>query len=85
MNILKLVVVMLVLTGCAHQDEWSQKDTRRQWAITGLMVVDAHQTAQIQYDPMAVEGHPLPLFVLGPNPSTADCLHLVFQDRALIN
>ena len=62
MNILKLVVVMLVLTGCAHQDEWSQKDTRRQWAITGLMVIDAHQTAQIQYDPMAVEGHPLPLF-----------------------
>jgi len=66
-----MLLACLVMAGCAHQDEWTQKDTRRQWAVTGLMVIDAHKTAQIQYDPRLVEGNPIPLFVLGPKPSTA--------------
>ncbi len=71
--LIMIAVLLLIgqLVGCAHQDEWTRSDTRRQWAVTGLMVIDAHKTAQIQYDPRLVEGNPIPLFVLGTNPSTA--------------
>ena len=66
-----VVLMVGLLSGCAHQDEWTTRDTQRQWVITGLMLVDAVQTTQIQYHPDSVEGHPLPLAVLGPNPSTS--------------
>ncbi len=44
-----VLLIIVLSTGCAHQDEWTKQDTTRQWAVTGLLAADAYTTTQIQH------------------------------------
>lgn len=72
MRIIPLLAALAVLTGCAHSDEWRTQDTVLQSIYTGLVIVDAVQTADIQYRDDLVESGPLASRVLGDNPSSSD-------------
>lgn len=67
-----IIVALAMLSGCAHQDEWTRQDTTLQLIYTGTLVVDAIQTSEIQYHDNLVEGGPIARQVLGRNPSTSD-------------
>jgi hypothetical protein len=57
-----IVFICLLLCSCAH---WSDNDTMRQLAITGVIAIDCSQTHKIVDDPHRVELNP----IVGPNPS----------------
>ena len=67
-----IALAVLTLTGCAHSDPWSKRDTVLQVTYTGMVVIDAIQTSDIQYHDNLVEGGPIARRVLGANPSTSD-------------
>lgn len=67
----RLVIAAALLSGCAHQDEWSSRDTALQLTVTGLMLADAVTTSRIQ-DHYAQEKGPVARQILGPQPSTSD-------------
>jgi len=68
-----LIAASLAATsGCAHQDDWTRQDTIRQSVYTGLLLVDAIQTSDIQNHQHITERRSMAREVLGPNPSTED-------------
>lgn len=72
MRILLIISTLALLQGCAHNDPWTKRDTVLQAIYTGTLVVDAIQTADIQYRPDLVEAGPVARTILGLNPSTSD-------------
>jgi hypothetical protein len=69
---IRLALTLLVLSGCAHNDPWTTRDTWMQVGLTTALAADAYTTAKIQYDPNLREVGPLASHVLGPQPSTSD-------------
>ena len=67
-----LLLLLTLMTGCAHSDPWTKQDTILQSIYTGTLMIDAIQTSEIQYRDDLVEGGPIARSVLGPNPSTSD-------------
>jgi len=65
-------VCMVGLSGCAHTDEWTRRDTMMQLGATVMMLGDAITTTKIQYDPNVHESAPVATQFLGPQPSTSD-------------
>ena len=67
-----LLIILLVASGCAHQDEWTSLDTKFQIAVTVAIAADGYTSSKIQYTPgMREEGLVAKQF-LGRQPSTAD-------------
>ncbi len=71
-KISQIFALCFLVTGCASQDNWTRQDTVLQWTVTGVMALDAIQTAEIQYHDDLVEKGPVARRVLGRNPSTSD-------------
>ena len=71
MERLLILFVLLLIQGCAHQDEWTTRDTVLQIAVSVVIVADAYTTSKIQYDP-GLQELGLARHALGPQPSTTD-------------
>ena len=67
-----LIAAVFLLSGCAQHDPWTKQDTVLQSMVTGLYVLDAIQTSEIQYHPELEEGGLITHNVLGRQPSTSD-------------
>lgn len=67
-----IIAAAAVLSGCAHSDEWTRRDTALQLAYTGVVIADAIQTADIQNYPDIQEAGWLAGKALGRNPDTSD-------------
>lgn len=72
MRILLIISIFALLQGCAHSDPWTRQNTVLQSIYTGTLVLDAIQTADIQYRPDLMEAGPIARPILGRNPSTSD-------------
>lgn len=68
--------VVALTSGCAS-DDWTRADTLAELSWQTLNVIDAKQTADIQYYPTLVEVDPLSRKVLGRNPGTAETYQLL--------
>lgn len=66
------LVLLFMVAGCAHQDDWTRHDTMGQIGVTAVMLVDAVLTEQIQDYSNVYEAGPLASRVLGPQPNTSD-------------
>jgi len=66
-----LLAAVVVVSGCAHSDEWTRRDTALQLTYTGAVILDAVQTAEIQDHPDLYEAGMARHF-LGSQPSTRD-------------
>ncbi len=71
MRNLTCVLLVLILTGCAHSDPWSRQDTVLQSVVTATLVIDAIQTSEIQNHPDIEEGG-FARHALGAQPSSSD-------------
>ena len=69
---MKKVLMLVLLSGCAHQDPWTSSDTVWQGVYTVSALADAHMTTKIQDHPNIEESGWLAKQALGPNPSTGD-------------
>lgn len=77
-----VIAAVAVLSGCAHSDEWTRRDTALQLAYTGVVVLDTIQTADIQNYPDIQETGWLARKALGRNPDTSDTI-LYFSTLAI--
>ncbi len=66
------LIGVLLLSGCAHQDEWTKRDTMMQLAASTTIAYDAYLTTKLQYQPGWYEDGPIAKYVLGAQPSTSD-------------
>ena len=71
-RVLTTLIVLAFTSGCAHNDEWTRRDTVLQVGVTAFILADAITTAKIQDRPDLVEGNPVGHILLGPNPSSRD-------------
>ncbi|KKM26904.1 hypothetical protein LCGC14_1580060 [marine sediment metagenome] len=67
-----ILLLVLVLGGCAHSDQWSKRDTYMQLGVTAALAADAYTTSKIQYDLLIYERGFLASRALGRQPSTRD-------------
>ncbi len=67
-----LLLMVLIVCGCAHQDEWTKRDTYMQVGVTATMIADAITTSRIQYYDNVWESGPIAKHVLGLQPNTSD-------------
>jgi len=72
MRIVVCLLALCLVSGCAGSRNWSTQDTVLQSIVTGLLVIDAVQTSQIQYHPELEEGGLVARNVLGRQPRTSD-------------
>jgi hypothetical protein len=84
MKTLIAILILALLSGCAHQDEWTREDTWRQITVTAALMADGYTTAQIHKDPMVEEGGPIARKFLGPQPSSEDTA-IYFATLAISN
>jgi len=93
LNLMAWIVVALILTtlsNCASAelrlvpDDWTKEDTRRQWAYTTIVILDAGQTADIQNHDGIREVSPAANAFLGDQPSTG-ATAAYFAGSALLN
>jgi len=66
------LILVCLLSGCAHQDEWTKQDTMLQLGVTGMIIVDAITTARIQDCEYCYEDSPFARAVLGSRPNSSD-------------
>lgn len=69
---MKYLPLILLISGCAHQDNWTRQDTTLQLVATAMYVGDAITTEKIQYYPGVYEAGPMARAFIGPQPSTSD-------------
>ena len=67
-----ILLSAFVLSGCAHEDPWSTRDTWMQVGATTAIAVDAYTTSNIQYTPKVHEFGPIAKQILGRQPTTSD-------------
>ena len=67
-----ILLAMFLMSACAHQDEWTSRDTKFQIAVTIAMAADGYTTSKIQYTPGIREEGRIAKQFLGPQPSTSD-------------
>ena len=67
-----LILSSFLVGGCAHQDDWTRRDTVMQAGVTVVLVADAVTTSRIQYHPYSFEDGPIARKVLGLQPDTSD-------------
>lgn len=66
------LLVLLLLTGCAHSDPWTRQDTALQVGVTLALAADAVTTARIQETPGVWERGPITQPILGSQPDSND-------------
>jgi len=71
MKRLPILLTLLTLVGCAHEDPWTRKDTAYELAYVVAISADAYSTSQIQYHKNIIEKQPITHAILGNNPSTS--------------
>ena len=67
-----ILLAMFLMSACAHQDEWTSRDTKFQIAVTIAMAADGYTTSKIQYTPGIREEGRIAKQFLGSQPSTSD-------------
>jgi hypothetical protein len=65
-----LLIILVLLSGCASQDPWTRDDTVWQGIAFATMAMDAHMTTKIQDHPNIIENGPIAKHALGQTPST---------------
>ncbi len=71
-SVLGIFIALLGLSGCAHQDAWTTRDTVLQSTLMIVMAYDAYLTTQLQDCPRAREVGDIAKHVLGRQPATSD-------------
>lgn len=84
MRITMALCAVLLMSGCASSEPWRTQDTVLQTIVTGLLVVDAMQTSDIQYHDNLYEAMPVAQAVLGRQPKTSETWRY-FAANALFN
>lgn len=79
-----LLLAVLLLTGCAHSDPWSKRDTVLYGVTLGVLAADAYTTSRIQYTAGVYEVGPVARRVLGSQPRTSDTV-MYFGTLAVSN
>lgn len=69
---LAIAASLILLSGCAHQDAWTTRDTVGQVVLSAALVADAYSTSNIQYTAKVWENGPIAGKVLGLQPATSD-------------
>ncbi len=67
-----IIALLFFISGCAHNDEWTRRDTAMQLGVTTALIADAITTARIQDHPGVYENGPWAKHVLGLQPDTSD-------------
>ena len=67
-----ILLLIFALVGCAHQDEWTTRDTWMQVGVTAAIAADAYTSSKIQYTPNVMEDGPIAHRIIGRQPSTFD-------------
>ena len=65
-----VIAILLLLSGCAHSDQWTRRDTVLQLAVNTVMLADALSTARIRETEYVSEVGPLAKQFLGAQPET---------------
>lgn len=68
------LTVFALLTGCAHQDEWTRADTTREIIIQVGVLADAYQTYRIHKTPSLHEGNSRTAKIIGNQPEPDNIL-----------
>ena len=66
------IILLILLAGCAHQDEWTKRDTIMQVGVTAMIIGDAILTTRIKDHPNVYECGPIAKQFLGRQPKTQD-------------
>jgi hypothetical protein len=74
-----IILGVLILSGCAHSDAWTTRDTIGQVLVTAVLAADAVTTNRIQDHPGYYEAGPVAQQVLGLHPRT----HSTYQYFAI--
>ena len=69
---MKIYIVLLFLTGCASNAEWTATDTRYEDTYQLVSAMDAYTTMQIRHHPTVVEKAWPTRQLIGSNPSEKD-------------
>lgn len=72
MKMFVTLTLFALLTGCAHQDEWTKSDTAMELLFQAGVVIDSVQTGKIHERPGMAEGGPIARRFIGTQPSQAD-------------
>ena len=68
-----IVIVLFILSGCVHNDEWTKRDTKMQIAATVAIFADGYTTSNIHKTEGLGEGGRARLWI-GDQPSTTDTI-----------
>ncbi len=71
---LSVICLTASLVGCAHTDEWTSEDTRRELIFQAVNAMDAYTTTRIQHTDGIEEKFPITRAVLGSQPETSDTI-----------
>jgi hypothetical protein len=77
-------IIILLLSGCAHSDNWTRADTMMQLGVTAVLIGDAVTTARIQDHPNTFENGPWAKHALGLHPDPSD-VYLYFASVIVID
>ena len=72
MKILLILFAFILMQGCAHQDEWSSRDTKFQIVAALVVAADGYTTSKIHKTPGVYEAGLIAGKVIGLQPSTSD-------------
>lgn len=67
-----LIILVVLLSGCANTDPWRTRDTVGQVLVTTALIADAVTTTKIQYHDGIYEDGSVARRVLGSQPKTSD-------------
>ncbi len=68
----RIAILVLLLSGCAHTDEWTKRDAVMQTGVTVLAAYDGYLTAQLHTYPGITEGGNIARRIIGRNPDASD-------------
>jgi hypothetical protein len=79
-----LILTILLISGCAHNDPWTTRDTVMQVGVTTILAYDAVTTSRIQGCENCYERGAVAKRFLGSQPSTSDT-YMYFGTLAISN
>lgn len=71
-GIIWATAILILLTGCAHEDPWTARDTVGQSITSAVIITDGWSSRNIGDDPYWEEGGYLARKAIGANPSSED-------------
>ena len=66
-----MLLAILSITGCAHDDQWTRADTALYVTYVGTLAYDGHTTAEIRHYPCLEEAGDIAKHALGSQPSAS--------------